>query len=118
MATQVDKLLDEDNEATNYPPDEKYYVRKFLNAERGTALIEVDGRVSFDKDGVKRYIDGDVSITDCSRKISLEFYSYLGADRPSYEDDATVADRLDKLDLLITELALFRAWYADNAEID
>lgn len=76
----------------------KYYSRKFLNKDRGMACIESDGEVSqADYDRGAPYLS--VSITDCSRKISLDFNS------------RSVKENLYKFDVLINELIRVREWY-------
>ena len=72
-----------------------YHVRKFLNKNKGTAAIEIDS-------GVTHYsLDGSVEITDCNRKISLDFY---------FRDDASFKDKTNKLNILIEELSNYRDW--------
>jgi hypothetical protein len=52
------------------------YRREFLNADRGTAFIEAEARVSIKKDG-KRDLDATMTIADCNRKVTLDFSMYL-----------------------------------------
>lgn len=46
------------------------YKRFFLNADRGTAFVEADVKDATPK---KKYLEADVAIADCGRRISLEF---------------------------------------------
>ena len=64
--------------------------RKFLNKKDGLAAIECAIEVS------NYSVTADVSITDCNRKVSLDFCVY---DAKGYDV------KLDKLELIISELA-------------
>lgn len=67
----------------------KVYSRTFLNPKEGVALIEVRGRQGAD------WVDADVVITDCTRRIELDF---------SYGNPKSKREKLKKIALLITEL--------------
>ena len=70
----------------------KYHSRKFLNKKTGIAAIETT---------VESYewsaggVDSTVTISDCSRKVMLDFSLYCKKD---------IDEKLEKLNLLITEL--------------
>jgi hypothetical protein len=53
----------------------KYHSRGFLNSEEGLAAYEASVRTSdeWNKDGIVDYIDAGITLSDCSRKIYLEF---------------------------------------------
>lgn len=81
----------------------KHYKRGFLNKGEGMAAFEAS--VSYDEDSVKDWdeykcIDGDFSITDCSRKISLSFYA---------TNAKAAKNSLHKVDTLIAQLQDFRS---------
>ncbi len=50
-------------------------------------------------------LDIDINISDCSRKVSLDFYAMNPKD---------AKEKLNKLDLLLSEIAAARVYYADN----
>jgi len=75
-----------------------HYSRKFLNKGKGTAFIETDIKASYFGSSSTGYIEANVSISDCSRKITLDFCATKGKGK-------TV---LQKLDLLISELNKFK----------
>ncbi len=78
--------------------DHKVIRRKFLNKKEGLAAIETFVTTEFDS------VSANVEISDCNRKISLDFYSY--------NDSAKEANqRLEKLDILINTLTEFRKDY-------
>lgn len=104
MATRVEELTDEP--AKDWV--ERYYTRRFLNPDRGMACIEVDGRAYYGRNN--QYLDSDISITDCSRKVTLEFFL-----APDDVASAKFEDRLAKLDMLIEEFVEFRKWYVGHA---
>jgi len=83
----------------------KYHSRKFLNKTNGTASIEVDVD-SYDWCGGG--VDARVSITDCSRRITLDFSVYTKKD---------VVEKTQKLEVLINELSKLKALLMDNAEV-
>ena len=82
--------------------------RKFLNKKDGLAAIECAIEVS------NYSVTADVSITDCNRKVSLDFCIY---DAKGYDV------KLAKLELVISELAEMyttmamykEVWIADKA---
>ena len=78
----------------------EYYSRKFINKSTGTALIEIDGSAS------SWQINLDVNISDCNRKICLDFYA---------SNDKVIKERLAKLDLIISELNKARKFLVDEA---
>jgi hypothetical protein len=84
-----------------------YYSRKFLNKKKGMAAIEIVGDRSKRKPAAS-YTDAAVTISDCHRQITLDFYldaKYSKRDIP---------DTLNKLDILIDELTKFRVWLHEN----
>jgi len=74
-----------------------YNSRKFLNKKIGVAAVETYISLDTFDSGVNASID----ISDCNRKVSLDFYVY------NY-NKKIVKEKLDKLDLLINELTAFR----------
>ena len=71
----------------------KHYVRQFLNTEEqgGTAFIEVTvGEVDTTHSGEK-FVDADITIADCSRKVTLDFSVY---DKEALENNLTKLRRL------------------------
>jgi hypothetical protein len=80
----------------------KYHSRKFLNKTTGIAAIEVNMEsYAWSSGGV----DATVSISDCSRHINLDFSVYSKKD---------LTARIQKLDLLITELTKLQEMFIDN----
>jgi lipopolysaccharide biosynthesis protein len=77
----------------------KYHSRKFLNKKQGMAAIECIGSLT------DYSLDIDINISDCSRKVSLDFYAMNPKD---------AKEKLNKLDLLLSEIAAARVYYADN----
>jgi hypothetical protein len=65
----------------------KYYLRKFLNKGPGIAAIEISGNSN---DGF------EITLSDCSRKISLDFFWYGG--------DETKESKENKFRCLLSEL--------------
>jgi hypothetical protein len=78
--------------------NKKFINRKFLNKDEGLAAIQT--YVCVDSDS----ISGSVDISDCNRKVSLDFYTY--DTKPK-----SVQDKLKKLDTLINALELFKINY-------
>lgn len=79
----------------------KYYSRKFLNKTTGIAAVECSIETS-------QYIggfDGSICITDCSRKVNLDFSVY---------DVKDLDAKLAKLHLLLDEISNFRDVYTAN----
>ena len=74
----------------------KYHKRKFLNKDDGLAAIETT--ITLERSDLSASID----ISDCNRKVSLDFYVY------NYKEKV-VKEKLDKLDLVINELITFRS---------
>lgn len=72
----------------------KYYSRKWLNQKEGTAFIEASIEDSYSK-----YKDSTLNISDCNKKISLDF---------SFHTQKEKKEKLKKLDLLINELKEFK----------
>jgi hypothetical protein len=86
-----------------------YYSRKFLNKKRGIASIEVVGEVPSSRDLGERYFtDASVTISDCHRQVTLDFYLDSKYSRKD------IQSQLDKLDTLIGELTKFRTWLHEN----
>lgn len=86
-----------------------YYSRKFLNKKKGMAAIEIvgSGKTTIDK-GKSYFTDASVTISDCHRQVSLDFY--LDAEYSK----KYIPDTLKKLDILIDELTKFRTWLHEN----
>jgi hypothetical protein len=72
--------------------------RKFLNKTEGLAAIETYISVDYND------ICGHVDISDCNRKISLDFWAI---------DPTKATSRLQKLDLIISELNKFKEAYLE-----
>jgi hypothetical protein len=82
----------------------KYHSRKFLNKTTGIAAIETNMEsYAWSSGGV----DATVSISDCSRHINLDFSVYSKKDLDA---------RIQKLDLLITELTKLQEMFIDNSD--
>jgi hypothetical protein len=73
----------------------KYHVRKFLNKTTGTAAIEIQSSYT------AWNFDCGVSLSDCNRKIDLDFHMW---------NPKQVKQKLDKLNLLIDELVKLREY--------
>jgi len=79
----------------------KYHVRKFLNKTNGTAAIEIQS-------GYNAWnFDCTVSLSDCNRKIDLDF---------SMWNPKQVKEKIDKLDLLINELTKLKEYLGPATE--
>lgn len=81
----------------------KYYSRKFLNKKEGIALVEC----SVNNLDFMSGLDASVSISDCSRRITLSFGVYEASD---------INKNIAKVSLLIDELCAFRDVFMENAE--
>jgi len=81
----------------------KYYSRKFLNKKEGISVIEC----SIDNLDFMSGLDSSVTITDCSRCITLSFGVYEASD---------INKNIAKVSLLIDELCAFRDVFLENAE--
>lgn len=79
-----------------------YYSRKFLNAKKGVALIETSGRVGIE------WIDANVTIGDCHRRIDLDF---------SYTNKKGRRDKLAKIALLISELQKLQKFMLNEDDV-
>jgi hypothetical protein len=77
----------------------KYHSRKFLNKKQGMAAIECTCNMS------EYSIDLDIAISDCSRKVNLDFYAHSPKE---------AREKLIKLDLLLSELTAARSHYANT----
>jgi hypothetical protein len=84
------------------PKNNKYHSRKFLNKKQGMAAIECTGNFT------EYSIDIDINISDCSRKVSLDFYAMNPKD---------AKEKLNKLDLFLSEIAAARVYYADSISV-
>ena len=73
-----------------------YNSRKFLNAKQGMAAIECSVTTS---QFVQSSISADITISDCSRQVSLDFCVHSKADAKA---------KLAKLNLLGEELRKFK----------
>lgn len=80
----------------------KYHVRKFLNKSKGIACIEVNA------DYTAWNFNCDVTLTDCNRRIDLDFNMWQAKN---------VKEKMDKLNLLISELTNLRT-YLEEATAD
>lgn len=79
----------------------KYHSRKFLNKKEGIAAIE-STVASWDLgDG----IDGNITISDCNRNVSLDFSVYDVDDLPT---------KYMKLGLLLEEVKKMHDYYTNN----
>ena len=79
----------------------KHHSRKFLNKTTGVAAIETNIDTTEWCGGV----DGTITISDCSRRVNLDFSVYDVKDL-----DAKIA----KLHLLLDEISNFRDVYTAN----
>lgn len=85
----------------------KYYKRGFLNKNTGMAAFDATLIQADWKDSV---FEGEFCITDCNRKVALEF---------SFHNKSTYKEQMYKLDKLISELAKFRdAMIAVKVNVD
>ncbi len=75
----------------------EYHSRKFLNKKSGTAAVEITGS----DPNNKHSLDLSVDISDCSRKISLDFYVW---------DDKSYKEKSVKIDTLIDEITKAKEW--------
>jgi len=82
----------------------KYYSRKFLNKAVGLAAIETNIE-SCEWSGGS--VNATVSITDCSRQISLDFSVYSKKD---------LDEKIKKINLLITELTKLQEMFIENSD--
>ncbi len=83
-------------------PDKTYNSRKFLNKHLGLAAIE--SYISIDR--IDGGVEASIDISDCNRKISLDFYLFN-------TEDKYVKKRLDKLNLIVEEVTKFRDTYLE-----
>jgi hypothetical protein len=83
-------------------PNKTYSSRKFLNKNTGLAAIETS--ISIDR--IDGGIDASVDISDCNRKISLDFYVFN-------TEEKYVKKRIDKLNLIVEEITKFRDTYLE-----
>lgn len=79
----------------------KHHSRKFLNKSTGVGAIECDIG-STDWCGG---LDGTITISDCSRRVNLDFSVY---------DVKDLDTKLAKLHLLLEEIGAFRDVYTAN----
>lgn len=75
--------------------------RGFLNPNVGTACFEWVVAVEEDYPSIA----SNFEITDCSRKVCLDFYCYTTNDGRH----STYEERMHKIDLLISEMLKFKA---------
>lgn len=84
----------------------EHYERGFLNKRQGTAFYEM--KVSYENNEGRnshyQYIAAEVSIADCSRRITLDF---------SVDDEKDWGNNISKLDLLMAALREFRQKYSE-----
>jgi len=78
-----------------------YSSRKFLNSKEGLAAIQISAEMG------NFGLSANVNITDCSRMVNLDFYSY---------EEKTIKKRLDKLQILIDELTKLKTFIVSNQE--
>lgn len=79
----------------------KYYNRGFLNQDEGMAAFESDVTVE-ESEGGHGYTSATFSITDCNRKVSLDFVKYGDEHPPGGEFN------IEKVDILMKELFEFK----------
>jgi hypothetical protein len=79
----------------------KHHSRKFLNKTTGVAAIETN----IDTTPWCGGVDGSITLTDCSRQISLDFSIY---------DVKDLDTKIAKLHLLLDEISAFRDVYTAN----
>lgn len=83
----------------------KMYLRKFLNKKEGMAAIEVE----CDADSRHGSVHIDISITDCSRKVTLE----MGT---PYKQNPK--DVLYKYDVLLDSIKKAREFYVKHSGLE
>lgn len=77
----------------------KYYKRGFLNQSEGMAAFEADICYEPGEETTYRSVCATFSVTDCGRKIELDFYASCKSD---------VENNRYKLNTLIAELQQFK----------
>jgi len=77
----------------------KYYKRGFLNQNEGMAAFEADVSYKPDEETFYRSVCATFCITDCGRKIELDFYASNKSD---------IENNRHKLSTLISELQEFK----------
>lgn len=95
----------------------KYYKRGFLNMNEGMAafIANIEYQELREGETHNTAIDAGVTISDCGRQISLDFYIY---------DEAEYINAMHKLKVLQDELGAFRkqlnvaygVWKVDKAQ--
>lgn len=77
----------------------KHYKRGFLNEEKGMAAFEIDIETSdnWNSTGIPSYASAHICLSDCSRKIHLEF------DVGSVEDAARIKKKVFSLLQVVQE---------------
>ncbi len=86
----------------------KFHNRGFLNKESGMAAFEYE--VSIDEDFHRDYpyVQGDFTLSDCNRQVSLDFCIH---------EDKDIEEKLEKIQLLIRELCIFKKQLGMAAEV-
>lgn len=87
------------------PEKRLYYKREFLNREGHNGLAAILADVG--DPGKQNYFDATLTISDCSRNISLEFWYD--------EEDGSVDNSLEKIDIIIKTLREFKSAYKKAA---
>lgn len=82
----------------------RYYKRGFLNPEEGMAAFEAQIEIDNWEGKTHFYADGTFNITDCSRKISLDF---------GFSDEKGYHEVMTKLETLQEELREFQGYMVD-----
>lgn len=88
----------------------KIYERHWLNEDKGSAYIVIDGEVVEGYNKVDTWTELTVEIKDCRRQVQLEFCCFTD-DKPSHEIS------LKKMDDFIAQLQKARAFLADNPPV-
>ncbi len=85
----------------------KFHNRGFLNQSEGIAAFEYYINVD-DENSRHSYLSGEFTISDCSRQVCLDFGIF---------EEKDIEDKLEKVQLLIRELCIFKKQLGMAAEV-
>lgn len=85
-----------------------FHRREFLNSRHGLAAIEASVKAGDDD----TYIEAAIALTDCNRRVDLDFTIYLG----DLDTDYSLNSRMEKVDKLYDAIASFRRNYKSHAK--
>lgn len=95
----------------------KYYKRDFLNKAEGMAAFEAD--ITWDNDDGHDYgMSASFCITDCSRKVSLDFSPYGDEENNSFYKLTKLIEELSAFKEKFEEIHKARAEYKEAKEKD